>query len=90
MFGHFTNLILPFIIFGIAIHFDSLRTHASKTKLDNFNKTEADSRLMVEVKYIGEVDGMKFLGVALDGKCREKDSFVCDLEQLSYPASSTS
>jgi hypothetical protein len=41
---------------------------------------------MVEVNYIEEVDGMKFLDVALDGKYREIDLFVWDLEQLSYPA----
>jgi hypothetical protein len=68
---------LPFIFIDIAIHFNSL---------DSFNKTEADSRLMVEVNYIEEVGGMKFLDVALDGKYREIDLFVWDLEQLSYPA----
>ena len=71
---------MPFIFIAIAIHFNRLRSHARETKLDTFNKTEADYRLMVEeptgtkVKYTGEVNVMKFLEVALDVICQEKSS----------------
>ena len=71
---------MPFISIAIAIHFNRLRSYTRETKLDTFNKTEADYRLMVEeptvtkVKYTGEVNVMKFLEVALDGICREKSS----------------
>ena len=38
---------------------------------------------VTKVKYIGEKDGMLYLEVALDGKCQEKDLFVCNAEQLN-------
>ena len=53
-----------------------------------FDKKESDTRLMAgssvsKVRYIGEKeDGMTLLEVALDGKSKVDDLFVCDMEQL--------
>ena len=54
-----------------------------------FDKQESDTRLMTEgasvtkVRYIGEKqDGTALLEVALNGKCKAHDLFVCDEEQL--------
>jgi hypothetical protein len=53
-----------------------------------FDKKESDTRLMAgssvsKVRYIGEKeDGLTLLEVALDGKSKVDDLFVCDMEQL--------
>ena len=54
-----------------------------------FDKTASDTRLMTagasvsKVRYIGEKkDGTSLLEVALDGKSKVDDLFVCDMEQL--------